>query len=144
MRARVLIALPAFALAACIGGGDDTGPGGVPVDLSDCQASDGDPVDFVEARVSGDSLEVDVAFGGGCEAHDFAICWPDQAFLESEPVQVNLEIWHDANGDGCEAYLRETIMADLSGLKQSWMDAYQQSSGTILINIGGEQVEYSF
>ena len=137
--------LPLIALAACFGGGgDDTGPGASPAEFSDCSADEGDPVDIGAVTVDGDLLSVDVAFGGGCEAHSFAICWPDQAFMESEPVQVGLEVWHDANGDGCEAYLHETLVTELSPLKQAWIDAYQQESGTILLNIGGQQVSYSF
>ena len=128
---------------------DDSGDPGagsgdtVPEAFSDCRASDGDATELGEPTVSGDTLSIDASYGGGCEAHEFQVCW-DQSFMESEPVQVRLEVWHDANGDSCEAYLSETLLFDLAPLKQAWQDAYQQESGTITILTGSGSVDYSF
>ena len=143
----------ALALAACGADndedGDDTGAdtgaagGAVPDAFSDCRASDGDSTELASAAISGDTLTIDASYGGGCEAHDFQICW-DQSFAESEPVQVWLEVWHDAHGDGCEAYLSETLSFDLSPLKRAWQDGYQQASGTITVHTDGGTVAYTF
>lgn len=112
--------------------------------LSDCSASDGDPIDVTGASISGDTLSVDVGHGGGCEEHTYSLCWPDQLFMESMPVQVNLEVFHDAHGDGCEAYLTSTLDFDLTPLKTAYEDAYQESGGTITIHVDGQTVDYTF
>jgi hypothetical protein len=130
---------------------DDTGDAGTgggsggtaPDAFSDCSASDGDGTDLANAAITGDTLTIEASYGGGCETHEFQICW-DQLFLESEPVQVGLEVWHDANGDSCEAYLSETLSFDLAPLKQAWQDGYQQESGTITIHTDGGSVAYTF
>ncbi len=95
--------------------------------------------------IKGDVLFMEVAYSGGCEDHDFGFCW-DGSFLESNPVQVNVVIPHDGHDDACEAYPTEALQFDLSNLKQAWQDAYQQDSGTIMINLEGWQapVQYIF
>lgn len=100
----------------------------------------------VPAFIDGDTLWVEVAYGGGCEEHEFAICWPDLAFMESDPVQVDLEIWHGGTPDMCEAYIYETLSFDLTPLKTAWHDAYGAGAGTIIINLAGapEPLTYSF
>lgn len=126
------------------GDADTDGSGGaVPDAFSDCRAADGDATWYESASVSGDTLSIDVSYGGGCETHDFQICW-DGLFLESEPVQVGLEVWHDAHGDACEAEISETLTFDLSPLKQAWQDGYQQESGTITIHTEAGSVTYTF
>lgn len=115
-----------------------------PAPLSACAAVDGDPVDIIEARLVGDSLEVDVAYGGGCEAHEFVLCWPDQTFAESSPVQVGLELYHNANGDMCEAYFEETITLDLIPLQESYEQGYGGNGGEILVHFAMETFEYVF
>ena len=88
----------------------------------------------------------EVGFGGGCEEHLFSICWPEKSFLESDPVQVNLEIWHGGEPDMCDAYFTGPVTFDLSPLKAAWKEAYGDTAGTIILNISGadESVEYSF
>jgi hypothetical protein len=123
---------------------DDTGDvTELPADFSDCRAADGDTTDLANAAVSGDTLTIEASYGGGCEVHDFAVCW-DQSFAESDPVQVWLEVWHDANGDSCEAYETRTLSFDLTPLKEAWQSGYQAESGTITIHIGSESVTYTF
>ncbi|MED5374801.1 MAG: hypothetical protein VX899_27525 [Myxococcota bacterium] len=132
-------------LVAC---GDDP-----PEAFSDCAASEGhDDLDLAtfedgsgeSLSIDGDTLSVAVGYGGGCEEHAFEICWPDKAFMESNPVQVNLEIWHGGPQDNCEAYLTEVLEFDLAPLKAGWQDAYGEGAGTITIHVLGESVDYSF
>lgn len=94
--------------------------------------------------IDGDTLSVVVGFGGGCEEHIFEICWPDLSFMESDPVQVNLEIWHGGTPDMCEAYFSEVLEFDLTPLQESWKDGYGEGPGTITIHLMGESVDYSF
>lgn len=135
-------------LAAC-----PFGPTSAPEDFSACDADDGHDLSIggldsgsSGVSVDGDTLSVTVGYGGGCEEHLFAICWPDQTFMESDPVQVDLEIWHGGKPDMCEAYLTSTLEFDLSPLKAAWKDAYGNTAGTIVIHVEGasESVEYSF
>ena len=111
-------------LSAC---GPEDDPGGRTIDVpepwSTCSADDGmggldlggNFMDDVPENLSvdGDVLSVIVSYGGGCERHDFEMCWPEPSFMESEPVQVNLEIWHGervavlgSNGSGKSHFLR--------------------------------------
>lgn len=116
-----------------------------PTPLGACDASAGNTVDVVGAEIEGDLLTVTVQHGGGCEEWTYTVCWPDQSFLESDPVQVNLEILATTpQPDTCDAYLTETVEQDLTPLKQAWQDAYQQDSGTITIHVDDVTVEYSF
>ena len=115
-----------------------------PVNLSDCRAEEGDGLDFEgEGRIEGDTLYVSVGYGGGCEEHEFTLCWPEQSFMESAPVQVGLEVFHNANNDTCEAYLSETLEFDLVPLREAYEESYG-GGGTILVNVGGESLEYTF
>lgn len=112
--------------------------------LPDCQADHGDPYDVGGVTLEGDTLTVTLSAGGGCEDHDWALCWPDGSFAESDPVQAFLEVWHDDHDDACDAIISEDVAFDLVPLKTAWQDAYGGGSGTILISVGGESVEYSF
>lgn len=115
----------------------------VPEAYSDCRASEGAGTELGAPSVSGDILTMEASYSGGCAMHEFQICW-DGAFAESEPVQARIEIWHDANGDTCEAIETQSLAFDLSPLKQAWQDAYQQSTGTITINTASGTVDYGF
>jgi hypothetical protein len=90
-----------------------------------------------------DTLLLNVGYSG-CDAHQFGLCW-DNAFLESDPVQVNVIIPHYGNDD-CDAYLGEGLSFDLTDLKTAWQEAYQQEHGVIFINLEGweQSIEYVF
>ena len=98
----------------------------------------------VEAtNISGDCLELDVSYGGGCTQHTFTSCW-DESFAESNPVQAWLWIDHDAMNDPCDGILQDTWTLDLSALKQAWQTAYQSQTGTIMLHVAGETIQYDF
>ena len=44
----------------------------------------------------------------------------DGTFLESNPVQVELVLTHDANGDSCEAWLSQVVVFDLKSISAMW------------------------
>lgn len=143
----------ALSLSACV---ETVLPGRAPAEpegpFSDCSADDGNggldlggfDTGTESLSIDGDTLSVAVGYGGGCESHLFEICWPDLSFMESEPVQVNLEIWHGGTPDMCEAYLSETLEFDLAPLKAEWKDAYGDTAGTVTIHLMGESIDYSF
>ena len=108
----------------------------------------GAPTDqvFIDAVVlENDSMNVTVSYGGGCEQHDFGLCW-DGIFAESSPVQIGAFISHEDHGDPCEAAPTEELSFDLVPLRQTWQEAYLTESGTIEIHLDGwdESILYSF
>ncbi len=64
--------------------------------------------------------------------------------MESEPVQVRLELYHDANGDSCDAWLSETLALDLAGLAQAWRDSYGDGPGQMTVHIDEFALDYAF
>ncbi len=104
---------------------------------------DGQNVNSV--TIENDVLLVEVAYGGGCETHEFGLCW-DGAFAESDPVQISTFIAHDGHDDPCDAFPSEQLAFDLVPLKTAWQEGYQTESGTIEIHLDGwgESILYSF
>ena len=144
-------------MTACGEKDDDTGTSGddtattppsedlePPPLLSDCEGYDSRTATIYDAVITDDTLTLSLSYGGGCETHEWSLCWPGQSFAESEPVQVSLALWHDANGDNCDAGFKEDRDFDLTTLRESWTTAYQQESGTITVNIDDFSVPYSF
>lgn len=112
--------------------------GPAPEPLSDCSAADGDAYAYISgATIDGDTLTVPVAFGGGCEDHTLVVCWPSQVILDSQPPQLELDVWHDGNGDSCEAALEDVATVDLTPLKTL-------NPSPIQINIGDETLLWEF
>lgn len=116
----------------------------LPEPFSTCSTADGDPFEVDGVSITGDVLTVDVGYGGGCEDHDFVVCWPEPAFMESDPVQARLELYHDAHDDTCDAFLTEARTFDLTPLRDAWIDAYGGPSGTIVVHVGAFTAEYDF
>ena len=109
-----------------------------------CQASDGDSFTVDDVTIEGDELVVGVGYSGGCETHDFTLCWPDQTFMESNPVQVALELFHDAHHDTCEAGIIEDRHFSLFPLRAAYADAYGAKKGTIVIHVAGSSLLWMF
>ena len=93
-----------------------------------------DPFVIDVVAVTGDVLTVMVHYAGGCRPHDFTLVIP-AAFLESHPVQSNALLAHDAHDDACEAIISRSLVFDLSPLKAAFQQAYQQTTGTIRLNV---------
>lgn len=74
------------------------------------------------------SIEIDVAYGGGCKEHKFDL--EIGSCMESYPVQCLADLKHDSNGDFCEAYLQQTLSFSIAelGLTDSY---YTNGSLTI-------------
>jgi len=129
-------------------GSSDGADGSSTTDLPDCQASDGHATDLGALTISGDTLTATLSYSGGCEAHEFTLCWPDGAFLESEPVQAHLEILHSGTPDPCEAYPTEVVDFDLTPLRGAYTTSTGASSGTIELRVstngGTGGATYSF
>ena len=109
-----------------------------------CQSDEGDPFSILGASLDGNELVVDVEYSGGCTEHTFTLCWPDQAFQESSPVQAALELLHDDMGDACDAVLTEEVRLSLTPLEEAYAAQYPGTPGTVDIGIGSETLRYEF
>ncbi|MES2642689.1 MAG: hypothetical protein V4850_24615 [Myxococcota bacterium] len=147
-------ALPLFALAlaGCPGALGPLGP--APAAFSTCRTADGHDFEIADvdtggppAFIEGDTLSVDVVYGGGCQDHTFVPCWPSGAFVESgELVQVSLELWHGGLQDNCDALRHETLQLDLTPLKTAWQELHGEGAASLSISLAGtsESLVYSF
>lgn len=120
--------------------------GGEILSCDDADELADDPYDLQGASyVGGDELEIEVHYGGGCEEHEWALCW-DGEFMESEPVQARLDLRHDDRDDPCRAYLHDTLTFDLAELREAYEEAYGAGPGTMILQLDGdgESVEYSW
>jgi hypothetical protein len=71
---------------------------------------------IVAAQIVGDELVAEVGYSGGCETHDFTLCF-DSIVLDTP--YWNLAIDHDAHGDSCKALIMEIRKFDLTPLQQT-------------------------
>ncbi|PSQ98542.1 MAG: hypothetical protein BRD48_06860 [Bacteroidetes bacterium QS_9_68_14] len=95
-----------------------------------------------------DTLTLRVQYGGGCEDHEFQLV-ADDAFMESNPVQAGVQLFHDGNGDTCEALLTETVRFNLEPLREQYEEMYGSGSGIMLLSFDLEKekrlrVRYEF
>ena len=93
-----------------------------------------DAVTISSATIDGDTLSIDVSFGGGCRDHSFALL-AETAWMESYPVQVRVRLAHDGNGDMCRALLTRVVRFDLSPLKAAYAASYQTTTGMIQLRL---------
>jgi hypothetical protein len=93
-----------------------------------------DPSSIINAEIQKDILTLVVRYGGGCKDHEFELYW-DGLFMESEPVQVRLELSHNSNGDLCRALLTDELSFSLSKIKTRFKENYGGSMGLVVINI---------
>jgi hypothetical protein len=147
----------ALLVAACGSDSVLTGPdpatGMIPtVVVEQLNASDWktDPLDIREAVIAADALRLWVAYGGGCELHTFAFVVSNDLIprLESgegPAVETDALIAHDAHGDTCERLVQDTLVADLTALKQAYGAAFQATSGAVVMIFDAEtHVRYEF
>lgn len=85
-----------------------------------------DPFAIKNLTIEGNSLFVDVQYGGGCEQHDFELLWGG-SFKESGVAQADLYLVHDSNGDSCEALISKSVVFDLSNVDQKYISYHEES-----------------
>lgn len=84
------------------------------------------------ATITDDILTANVSYSGGCKTHQFTLV-ASEAFLESDPVQLQIYLAHDANGDQCQAYIMTDRQFDLTPIKKRYQESYRRDAGTIVI-----------
>lgn len=111
-----------------------------------CTAEDGDRYDLSAIRVEADELVAEVGYGGGCEEHQFRLCWPSQDFAPTDGggVSARLELQHDANNDGCEAFITEERRFALPPLAEAWQVQVGTGPQEILLRVGDHTATYAF
>jgi len=114
------------------------------IDDSLYQSAPRDPIIINDIQILRDFLRFNVSYGGGCEEHSFQLI--STSFMESHPVQVNILLSHEDNDDPCDMWITETLAFNILQLKESWKQAYNESSGIIVMNIQGwnEPINYEF
>ena len=66
--------------------------------------------------VEGDTLFVNVGYGGGCQEHEFTMYW-NGFWAESAPPQTGVFLVHEGNDDFCEVAIGpRTLQFDLSSI----------------------------
>lgn len=142
MVAGCLSAGPSEPVDTLLVAGDEASPA-LLVDRNDPRPWPSDPWTFVAHEIQGDTLSLEVRYGGGCREHRFALL-VDPAFMESFPVQVAARLAHDADGDPCRALLTRTLRFDLSPLREHFQASYGPGRGTVVIGLGGRRITYTF
>jgi hypothetical protein len=136
---RISLIVATLGLAAC-----EFPSGPPPEPLSACDGDAGFNVAITDAVIDADTLVLTVERSGGCEDWLYTVCWPDQSFMESMPLQVRFELLATGEPDMCEAWLTETVEQDLTPLRETYAQQYGADYGTVVIDIGEQSVEYTF
>lgn len=82
------------------------------------EPKDNVPVVISEAAVEGDVLTLVVQYSGGCEEHLFDLRTGDN-YLKSLPVQLDLTLVHNNNGDACREFVQDTLQFNVSSVQHS-------------------------
>ena len=93
-----------------------------------------DPYNFNNATITGDTLTISVAYGGGCEDHEFTLL-AEPTFIESDPVGLGISIVHNANLDPCQRWVEEDYHFDLTPIKTMYQQAYEQNAGAVILRL---------
>jgi len=83
-----------------------------------------DGFDLKAISINADTLFIEVTHGGGCKQHDYALFMSPSVFAESFPVQANLYLQHNANGDLCKALLQPKLCFDLRPVAKQYRKFY--------------------
>jgi len=95
-----------------------------------------DSFDLKTIAINADTLVIEIAHGGGCKQHAYALFMSPSVFLESFPAQANLYLQHNADGDLCKALLQPKICFDLRPVAEQYQKFYQRQD-QIRINVFG-------
>ena len=90
-----------------------------------------DPFSLQGATIRENTLTIDLQHGGGCAEHEYELFMSPGGFLESFPVQANLYLRHNANGDVCRALIRKELTFDLTPIG----DLYGRPADPIILNV---------
>lgn len=67
-------------------------------------------------KIEGDKLIFNIVHNGGCKPHSFRLIG-DSTILKSKPVQTNVYLIHENNGDICADEIKKELIFDISRLR---------------------------
>ena len=85
-----------------------------------------DPFNLEDIDIAGDTITLDITYSGECKDHRFSLYMSPAVFLESYPVQANLYLRHDGNGDACEAFISESVFFNIRPIAELYKTAYRE------------------
>jgi len=91
-----------------------------------------DPLEIYDVSISGDIINLDIGYSG-CVGHEFELFAP-VFFMESNPLQTNISLYHKSSYDMCPQFSRETIAFSLLPLKEQYQE-YYEDQGSVILNI---------
>lgn len=89
------------------------------------------PAVINSALVRGDSLILNVSYGGGCKEHYFKL-FGLEGIIKTNPPQAEIFLSHDSNNDMCEAWITEERQFQLTPLKEFIKNNYFYNGPLIL------------
>ncbi len=93
------------------------------IDGSAYETASREAFEFFRVDLDGDLLTIEVSFSGGLKTHDFVLIGAGE-FMESYPIQTQLVLSHDSNGDLGEALITKELIFDLKPLKEAFFSIY--------------------
>lgn len=115
----------------------------LPLEVTDAPAAR-DPINIVGVSVEGDVLALYVSHGGGCRQHGYGLQWTGQIQDQAAGTpRVELTLVHDANGDLCKRFVRETLRFDLSSLRQRWLATSGAEHGVVQLELAGPSGQFA-
>jgi len=93
-----------------------------------------DNFQIIDSKIVDDTVTIEFSVSGGCGSHDFTL-YADEAFQESDPVQLNNVIGY-TNNDSCEDQLTIEKEFDLLPIKEIFQRAYPNVTGEQIVNLG--------
>ncbi|MDG2208871.1 MAG: hypothetical protein P8K81_02665 [Flavobacteriales bacterium] len=94
------------------------------------------PYVLLGAEVSGDSLYVNVQYGGGCGAHQFELQVAGPPMKSLPPKQM-MQLEHKTSGDPCRALIQKVVTFDLKPYRLS-------PHGVTIILLDSLKIPYSY
>lgn len=99
-----------------------------------------DQASLQEAKIQGDKLILELAYAGGCKPHQF-FAVRHLPWCLTPPVPVIIRIYHDANADMCEAWIKKKLEIDLKYLQGL---GYNPVSFDLVVNEGDSLITRIF
>ena len=93
-----------------------------------------DSFNLKDIEITGDIITLNLTHGGGCKEHNYSLFMSPVAFLESQPVQANLYLQHNSNGDACEALIDTNVSFNLRSIAELYQTFYGRND-EIIINV---------
>ena len=81
--------------------------------------------------VQGDRIDFELEYGGGCQDHEFVLCWNGDFVGQPPSAQAEIRLYHNANGDLCRALITEIRSYNLAPMRRAYNAQFQSRTGTV-------------